>query len=197
MRKMFVDTYKVVDNGMHGLEKMNLTGNLNANRIKLGDKWTLSGVGDKHGNDDWLQLFNKYGTGYYGGLAAGRLWSGGAAHLNGPTSTRDINANGNVNVTRAVNASGNLCVQNECLNKTDLHQIKKALADATLPKPPSLSVMRAPRQVLHPAGVYDRVLGDHAITYRVADTTNPVDKRNQNHRNFATRVFQERLTMEK
>jgi hypothetical protein len=124
MRKMFVDTYNVVDNGMHGLEKKNLTGNLNANRIKLGDKWTLSGVGDKHGNDDWLRLFNKDGTGYYGGLAAGRLWSGGATTLNGPTSTRDINAKGNVNVTGAVNASGNLCVQNECLNKTDLQQMK-------------------------------------------------------------------------
>jgi len=71
-----------------------------------------------------LRLFNKDGTGYYGGLAAGRLWSGGATHLNGPTSTRDINANGNVNVTGAVNASGNLCVQNECLNKTDLQQMK-------------------------------------------------------------------------
>eukprot|EP00798_Chlamydomonas_sp_ICE-L_P029736 gene29736-biopygen4362 len=113
MRKMFVDTYKVVDNGMHGLEKMNLTGNLNANRIKLGDKWTLSGVGDKHGNDDWLRLFNKDGTGYYGGLAAGRLWSGGATQLNGPTSTRDINAKGNVNVTGAVNVKGadaKLCI---------------------------------------------------------------------------------------
>eukprot|EP00798_Chlamydomonas_sp_ICE-L_P005894 gene5894-biopygen13231 len=73
--------------------------------IKLGDKWTLSGVGDKHGNDDWLRLFNKDGTGYYGGLAAGRLWSGGATHLNGPTSTRDINANGNVNVTGKLNAN--------------------------------------------------------------------------------------------
>ena len=37
MRKMFVDTYKVVDNGMHGLEKMNLTGNLNANRTNARD----------------------------------------------------------------------------------------------------------------------------------------------------------------
>jgi len=31
MRKMFVDTYKVVDNSMHGLEKMNLNGNLHLN----------------------------------------------------------------------------------------------------------------------------------------------------------------------
>eukprot|EP00798_Chlamydomonas_sp_ICE-L_P026628 gene26628-biopygen3040 len=66
--------------------------------IKLGDKWTLSGVGDKHGNDDWLRLFNKDGTGYYGGLAAGRLWSGGVTYLNGTTNAKDINANGNVNV---------------------------------------------------------------------------------------------------
>ena len=74
------------------------------------------------------------------------------------------------------------------------HDLRRVLEDVHLVM---ILFRRAPRQVLHPAGVYDRVLGDHAITYRVADTTNPVDKRNQNHRNFATRVFHERLTMEK
>jgi hypothetical protein len=41
----------------------------------LGDKWRLSAVGDAHGNDDWLRMFNTSNTGYYGGFAAGRLYT--------------------------------------------------------------------------------------------------------------------------
>jgi hypothetical protein len=44
-------------------------------RLLLGDKFSLSGVGDAHGNDDWLRLFNTANNGYYGGLAAGKMWS--------------------------------------------------------------------------------------------------------------------------
>lgn len=44
-------------------------------RLQLGAKWLLSAVGDAHGNDDWLRLFDINNTGYYGGFAAGRLWS--------------------------------------------------------------------------------------------------------------------------
>jgi len=46
------------------------------NKLKLGNKWTMSGVGDAHGNDDWLRLFGNNEAGYYGGFAAGRLWTG-------------------------------------------------------------------------------------------------------------------------
>jgi len=46
------------------------------NKLKLGNKWTMSGVGDAHGNDDWLRLFSNDEGGYYGGFAAGRLWTG-------------------------------------------------------------------------------------------------------------------------
>ena len=46
------------------------------NKLKLGNKWTMSGVGDAHGNDDWLRLFGNNEGGYYGGFAAGRLWTG-------------------------------------------------------------------------------------------------------------------------
>jgi hypothetical protein len=44
-------------------------------KIKIGDKWTMSGVGDAHGNDDWLRLFGTDEKGYSGGFAAGRLWT--------------------------------------------------------------------------------------------------------------------------
>jgi hypothetical protein len=35
----------------------------------------MSGVGDAHNDDDWLRLFDVNNSGYYGGLAAGKLWS--------------------------------------------------------------------------------------------------------------------------
>ncbi|MCP4667296.1 MAG: tail fiber domain-containing protein [Deltaproteobacteria bacterium] len=44
-------------------------------KLRLGDKWLLSGIGDGHANDDWLRVFNVDGSDYYGGLAAGRLWT--------------------------------------------------------------------------------------------------------------------------
>jgi Chaperone of endosialidase len=51
------------------------------NKLQLGSKWLLSGEGDAHGNDEWLRLFNIQGTDYFGGFAAGKLWSiGGVVH---------------------------------------------------------------------------------------------------------------------
>lgn len=48
----------------------------NANVVTLGKKWRLSAIGDnKFKNDDWLRLMNTKGTGYYGGLAAKKLWT--------------------------------------------------------------------------------------------------------------------------
>eukprot|EP00798_Chlamydomonas_sp_ICE-L_P005629 gene5629-biopygen2676 len=95
----------------------------NVNSIKLGNKWSLSGVGDKHGNDDWLRLFNKDGTGYYGGLAAGRLWSGGATTLDGPTYTKDITASGKLNVQ---GGNAKVCVDGACITKGDINTFKAA-----------------------------------------------------------------------
>ena len=43
--------------------------------LRLGNKWRMSGVGDAHNDDDWLRLFDVNNSGYYGGLAAGKLWS--------------------------------------------------------------------------------------------------------------------------
>jgi len=80
-------------------------------------------VGDKHGNDDWLRLFNKDGTGYYGGLAAGRLWSGGATYLTGPTYTKDITASGKLNVQ---GGNAKVCVDGACITKGDINTFKAA-----------------------------------------------------------------------
>lgn len=44
-------------------------------KLQLGNKFLMSGVGDAHANDDWLRMFDKDGKGYYGGFAAGRLWT--------------------------------------------------------------------------------------------------------------------------
>jgi hypothetical protein len=48
---------------------------LTVGRLLLGQKWVLSGTGDAHANDDWLRLFHVSGSGYYGGLAAAKLYT--------------------------------------------------------------------------------------------------------------------------
>lgn len=45
------------------------------NRLQLGDKFGLSGVGDGLANDDWLRLTNAKGNSYYGGFATEKLWT--------------------------------------------------------------------------------------------------------------------------
>ncbi len=50
-----------------GVVKMNV--------LQLGDKWRFSAVGDAHGNDEWLRMFNPGNTGYSGGFATGKVHS--------------------------------------------------------------------------------------------------------------------------
>ncbi len=54
----------------------NIAGDMKSNRVLLGDKWILSGVGDGQANDDWLRLVNKNGKDYFGGIAMNKLWVG-------------------------------------------------------------------------------------------------------------------------
>jgi hypothetical protein len=54
---------------------------LKVSKLQIGDKWSLSGVGDAHGNDEWLRLMDAGGKDYYGGLAAGKLWAGEGASV--------------------------------------------------------------------------------------------------------------------
>lgn len=68
---------------------INISGKTKTSVLKLGDKFSLSGVGDVHGNDQWLRLLNKDATGYAdGGFAAKRIWTNegiidGSQHVSG------------------------------------------------------------------------------------------------------------------
>jgi hypothetical protein len=77
----------------------NVKNSMKVNKVKLGDKWTLSGNGDAFGNDDWLRLLDKDGKNYHGGFAANKVWVG-----------RDLDVGQNMNVkanttTNSLNAS--------------------------------------------------------------------------------------------
>lgn len=65
-----------VTNGWGTSDTPNLVvgGTCRTRKLQLWDKWLMSGVGDAHGNDDWLRLFNANGTDYRGGIAMGILW---------------------------------------------------------------------------------------------------------------------------
>lgn len=51
------------------------TDKLQTDKLQLGNKWLLSGNGDGYGNDDWLRFLKTDGSsGYYGGIATGKLF---------------------------------------------------------------------------------------------------------------------------
>lgn len=75
--------------------------------LKLGKKWRLSGVGDAHGNDDWLRFFDGNNNGYYGGIAVGKLWNGGETWLNG-----QLNAYGKASLHKGLDVQGGKSVHN-------------------------------------------------------------------------------------
>jgi chromosome segregation ATPase len=52
-----------------------------ANKVQLGNKWVLSGVGDTQGNDAWLRVLGTNND-YYGGVAMANAWVGQEATLN-------------------------------------------------------------------------------------------------------------------
>jgi hypothetical protein len=64
---------------------VNVTGLTKANKLYLGSKWSLSGVGDAQGNDGWLRLFKQPDGDYYGGIAMGSMWVRDNTTLNNAT----------------------------------------------------------------------------------------------------------------
>lgn len=68
-------------------DKTIIATNVKTNKLQLGDKWTLSGIGDSNKDDDWLRLMNKDGADYNGGFAAKKLW------------TEELNLAGKMNYT--------------------------------------------------------------------------------------------------
>jgi len=81
----------IVGNDQGGNGNIRVAGLVQADKVRLGDKWVMSAVGDAHGNDEWLRLFNTSNTGYYGGLAAGKLYS-----ISGALSGSDVRLKKNV-----------------------------------------------------------------------------------------------------
>lgn len=74
-------------------QKLDVSGVIKTQKLQLGDKWLLSGVGDVAGNDGWLRLLDKNGSDYYGGLAMGNLWVRDNSYLNGNTYTNNLFSN--------------------------------------------------------------------------------------------------------
>lgn len=58
-----------------------IKGKLTVRKLQLGNKWLLSGDRDWFADDDWLRLANTQVGSYWGGFAAGKLYSvGGTVH---------------------------------------------------------------------------------------------------------------------
>ncbi len=55
---------------------------INTNKIQLGNKWNISGVGDALSNDDWLRLMDKDGKNLNGGIATAKSWTRDASYMN-------------------------------------------------------------------------------------------------------------------
>ena len=87
------NVFSIVDghNGAFGLS-IDAAGVVTMNTLQLGGKWRFSAVGDFWGNDDWLRVSNQANTGYYGGVAAGRLWCTALGQLSDLREKRDIGA---------------------------------------------------------------------------------------------------------
>lgn len=57
-------------------------GQIKGNKMLLGDKWLLSGVGDAQANDGWLRFMDKDGKDYYGGIATANTWTRDNSYMN-------------------------------------------------------------------------------------------------------------------
>ena len=79
---------------------------INADKIKIGNKWLISGVGDAYTNDDWLRLFKADGSnGYHGGFAAGMIFDGQAGTtMTGLRDSLQNQINGLQNTVNAMKA---------------------------------------------------------------------------------------------
>jgi hypothetical protein len=162
------------------IEPQNGKSVIKGTKVKVGDKWTMSGVGDAHGTDDWLRLFGTDEKGYYGGFAAGRLWTPelhlagqvigdanfvntvdtpslrrkngdwlrinndsntGRTALYGNLSINDTVAGhsglsvgswedagqGSIKATGDVTVKGKICINDTCINETDLKRYKNIM----------------------------------------------------------------------
>lgn len=94
--KSFVSTGVNVYGGNTIMSK-STTDDARVGKLRLGDKFVMSGVGEAHGNDDWLRILDKNGEDYRG-VAVKNLWTRDNAWLNGQTDlTGTTNSHGTFN----------------------------------------------------------------------------------------------------
>jgi hypothetical protein len=101
------------------------TNQLNANTIKLGNKWIITSGKDGWGyDDDWLRLGKADGSAAYGGGFAGnKLWASdslyaGSANINGATTIGGaLTVNNSATVHGAVNIAGELRAGNRYISQ--------------------------------------------------------------------------------
>ena len=65
------------------VHSLDVSGIARVQKLQLGNKWLLSGIGDRERNDDWLRLKNTTTAAYYGGFAANKLWTGNGGTVKG------------------------------------------------------------------------------------------------------------------
>lgn len=92
----WTDALEIVGAGTeYGKRLVHLTDITKIDTLRLGNKFTLSGVGStvdgKVFNDEWLRLADLNNNGYFGGLAAGKLWSiNGLVQRSDERTKRDV-----------------------------------------------------------------------------------------------------------
>ena len=93
----------------------------------LGNKFRFNGGVDALKDDDWLRMMNKENTDYYGGFAAGRLYSAGDSTVGGNLS---INGYSNVkNTLSELYAKINALSSTVASNKTNTDNIINQLTN--------------------------------------------------------------------
>jgi PAN domain len=86
---------------VQNLASMYNSGKVKTNKIQLGDKWILSGVGDNFSDDNWLRLMSSQDpTKYKGGIAADELYINNNAHIIKKLITKDITSSGNIEAAK-------------------------------------------------------------------------------------------------
>ena len=86
-----------------GNDIMNLDDKVNVdhakiNKLQLGDKYVISGVGDAYGDDKWMRLLDPEGKDFKGGMAMGDLYVRDNAYLTGNTYITGSAATAAINV---------------------------------------------------------------------------------------------------
>ena len=100
MNVIYTDTNGNLSNTSDlGLQNLTIT---SGGALQLGSKFRMNASKDMYADDDWLRLSNSANTDYYGGFAAGKLWS------NGDLSTNTLNVRSGGSVAGGLNVGGRI-----------------------------------------------------------------------------------------